>query len=89
MTAKIDEWVQGNQHMLYTILDQMKMPKFAAPLPQLKKLFKMFKNPEDYADDEENDGEGVSEELKEEIKKQEESRESEGDIEKTETKDEL
>ena len=86
MTAKINEWVQGNQHMLYTILDQMKMPKFAAPLPPLKKLFKMFKNPEDYADEEED---GVSEEFKEEIKKQEESRESEGDIEKTETKDEL
>ena len=89
MTTKINEWVQGNQHILYTVLDQSNMPKYAGPLPSLKKLFKMFKNPDDYADDEE-DEDGVSEEFKEEMRKQEESSDGKEDIQKTdETKDEL
>ena len=89
MTAKINEWVQGNQHILFTVLDQAKMPKYPEPLPSMKKLFKMFKNPDDYTDGEE-DEDRVSEEFNEAMKKQEESSEGKEDIQKTgETKDEL
>ena len=89
MTAKINEWVLGNQHILFTVLDQFKMPKYPEPLPPLKKLFKMFKNPEDYADDEE-DEDGISEEFKEEMKKQEESINDKEDVHASDDKkDEL
>ena len=87
MSAKMDEWVLNNQQLLFSVLDQFGMPKWAQPLPALKTLFKMFKSPEDYA---EEDDDGMSEEFKEEMKKNEESIEGEEAVQKNdETKDEL
>ena len=88
MSTKIDEWVLNNNAKLFNVLDQFKMPKYPQPLPSLKKLFKMFKNPEDYADDDENN-DGISEEFKEEMKKKEKSMDSKDDQKNYESKDEL
>ena len=86
MSAKIDEWVLKNQELLFSVLDQLKMPKWPQPLPSLKKLFKMFKSPEDYAEDDD----GISEEFKEEMKENEEPIEGKEDVQQNvETKDEL
>ena len=88
MSTKIDEWVLHNNAKLFNVLDQFKMPKYPQPLPSLKKLFKMFKNPEDYAEDDENNDE-ISEEFKEEMKKKEKSIDSKDDQKNHESKDEL
>ena len=88
MSTKIDEWVLNNNAKLFNVLDQFKMPKYPQPLPSLKKLFKMFKNPEDYAEDDENN-DGISEEFKEEMKKKEKSMDSKDDQKNYESKDEL
>ena len=88
MSTKIDEWVLHNNAKLFNVLDQFKMPKYPQPLPSLKKLFKMFKNPEYYAEDDENN-DGISEEFKEEMKKKEKSMDSKDDQKNYESKDEL